>query len=98
MWLVLLLQRGKSYTYDFSKQVKLMEISRKECQRKGWKDKDHRTDCKMLQNADLRNLFAFKWHKFDGPVRFPLPSSDGDRVKVVAGKVHKRALQTIPEA
>jgi len=48
---------------------------RQTCQKKAWKDKDHKTDCKILK-TDVRSLFTFKWHEFNGPVSFPLPTAD----------------------
>ena len=57
----------------------------------GWKDKNHKIDCKMLKNADVRSLFTFKWHDFKVPVRFPLSSPD-DKVEGLSDKVGNMAV------
>ncbi|KAF9733941.1 hypothetical protein PMIN02_010897 [Paraphaeosphaeria minitans] len=44
------------------------------CQKAGWNDRNHKTDCKMLKDDNVHSIFAFRWHKFEEPVRFPLPS------------------------
>ncbi|KAJ4353926.1 uncharacterized protein N0V89_005657 [Didymosphaeria variabile] len=86
---VLYAQRGES---DVRPVVKVRGTSViKICQMTGWKDKNHKIDCKMLKNADVRVLFTFKWHDFKVPVRFPLSSLD-DKVERLADKAGNMAV------
>ncbi|OBT84645.1 hypothetical protein VE02_07063 [Pseudogymnoascus sp. 03VT05] len=43
-----------------------------DCQIRGWNEKDHKSDCKLLRDDDLKGLFSFDWDKFEDCVRFPL--------------------------
>lgn len=48
------------------------------CQQIGWNDRKHKTDCKALKDADLRDLFLLKWHEFQNFKTFPL---SGNRIQ-----------------
>ncbi|KAF2446333.1 hypothetical protein P171DRAFT_257552 [Karstenula rhodostoma CBS 690.94] len=58
------------------------------CQMTGWNNRNHKTDCKILRNDDVRSLFTFRWHEFEEPVRFPLPASD-ERMEDLTEKASK---------
>ncbi|WZH45890.1 SET domain-containing protein [Fusarium acuminatum] len=47
----------------------------KACQKVAWVEKDHKTDCKLLRDGDLKGLFSLKWDDFQDIVRFPLARS-----------------------
>ncbi|KAG5655627.1 hypothetical protein KAF25_009126, partial [Fusarium avenaceum] len=47
----------------------------KVCQKAGWVEKDHKADCKLLRDGDLKGLFLLNWDDFQDFVRFPLNSS-----------------------
>jgi hypothetical protein len=47
-------------------------VRNKTCQAAGWNEKEHKANCKLLKDPDLRGLFVLKWAKFDGYIRFPL--------------------------
>ncbi|KFY53223.1 hypothetical protein V496_07798 [Pseudogymnoascus sp. VKM F-4515 (FW-2607)] len=42
------------------------------CQIRGWNEKGHKADCKILRDADLKGLFSPNWNTFEGHVGFPL--------------------------
>ncbi|KAG8668065.1 hypothetical protein FPOAC2_10167 [Fusarium poae] len=44
------------------------------CQRFGWTEKDHKTECKLLNDGDLKGLLMLNESTFQGPVKFPLAS------------------------
>ncbi|KAI9774996.1 MAG: hypothetical protein M1840_000212 [Geoglossum simile] len=44
----------------------------KECQTVGWLHKNHKADCKVLKDKDVRGIFTLDWERFDGFVQFPL--------------------------
>ncbi|OBT60796.1 hypothetical protein VE03_09899 [Pseudogymnoascus sp. 23342-1-I1] len=45
------------------------------CQIKGWNEKDHKADCKILRDADLKGLFSLDLDKFEGHIEFPLSTT-----------------------
>ncbi|KAH9211167.1 hypothetical protein DL95DRAFT_465154 [Leptodontidium sp. 2 PMI_412] len=42
------------------------------CQVAGWNEKDHKANCKLLKDPDLRGMFILKWDEFDSHIQFPL--------------------------
>ncbi|KAF9767899.1 hypothetical protein IL306_014868 [Fusarium sp. DS 682] len=44
----------------------------KACQKVGWVEKDHKADCKLLRDGDLKGLFSLNWDDFEDFVSFPL--------------------------
>ncbi|KAK2053463.1 hypothetical protein LY76DRAFT_274506 [Colletotrichum caudatum] len=42
------------------------------CQIAGWNKKDHKSDCKLLRDPDLRGLCVLKWDELETHIRFPL--------------------------
>ncbi|KAF5637189.1 SET domain protein [Fusarium sp. NRRL 52700] len=42
------------------------------CQKTGWVKKDHKGDCKLLRDGDLKGLFFLNWDSFQEFARFPL--------------------------
>ncbi|KAH6613217.1 hypothetical protein C7974DRAFT_322137 [Boeremia exigua] len=51
---------------------RIQQFSGDACQRTGWVEKGHKTDCKMLKDSDLRGLFTLEWDKLDTRTHFPL--------------------------
>ncbi|RYC86242.1 hypothetical protein BFJ63_vAg10884 [Fusarium oxysporum f. sp. narcissi] len=45
------------------------------CQKAGWSEKDHKIDCKLLCNGDLKGLLSLNWDDFQDFARFPLARS-----------------------
>ncbi|TVY60112.1 SET domain-containing protein 5 [Fusarium oxysporum f. sp. cubense] len=45
------------------------------CQKAGWSEKDHKVDCKLLCDGDLKGLFSLNWDDFQDFARFPLARS-----------------------
>ncbi|KIW21822.1 uncharacterized protein PV07_12754, partial [Cladophialophora immunda] len=41
-----------------------------DCQRTGWNENNHKADCKLLKDADLKGLFSLHWDKFERRVKF----------------------------
>ncbi|KAK0647079.1 hypothetical protein B0T16DRAFT_414663 [Cercophora newfieldiana] len=66
---------------ELTSRTSLMKCSRcsmfwycnKDCQTRGWVDKGHKGDCKMIRSCGLRAMFMFDWNRFDGHIPFPLP-------------------------
>ncbi|CAG7556533.1 unnamed protein product [Fusarium equiseti] len=45
------------------------------CQRAGWIEKNHKADCKLLRDNDLKGLLSLDDNKGEGLVGFPMPLS-----------------------
>ncbi|EXK24746.1 hypothetical protein FOMG_18549 [Fusarium oxysporum f. sp. melonis 26406] len=45
------------------------------CQKAGWSEKDHKIDCKLLCDGDLKGLLSLNWDDFQDFARFPLARS-----------------------
>ncbi|KAL5590192.1 hypothetical protein FOBRF1_013749 [Fusarium oxysporum] len=45
------------------------------CQKAGWSEKDHKVDCKLLCDSDLKGLLSLNWDDFQDFARFPLARS-----------------------
>ncbi|CAF3542590.1 unnamed protein product [Fusarium graminearum] len=42
------------------------------CQKAGWAEKDHKEDCTLLQDGDLKGLLSLNEGKFESRVKFPM--------------------------
>lgn len=49
-----------------------MLIIDKTCQKAGWAEKDHKEDCTLLQDGDLKGLLSLNEDKFESRVKFPM--------------------------
>jgi hypothetical protein len=54
------------------------DVGAKNCQRRGWQEKGHQAGCKLLQDTDLKAMFALRWDEFHGHLSFPLSVEDSD--------------------
>ncbi|KAM5371624.1 hypothetical protein ACJZ2D_007904 [Fusarium nematophilum] len=43
-----------------------------DCQTKGWRDKSHKKDCKLLSDPDMKGMFRTAWDDVRGELHFPL--------------------------
>lgn len=50
-------------------------FQKKACQRTGWNENNHKADCKLLKDDDLKGLFSLHWDKFEHHLKFPLKTS-----------------------
>ncbi|KAM0364305.1 hypothetical protein ACHAPK_010783 [Fusarium culmorum] len=68
---VLVLQRGKTFPIHQRFSVIMLTID-EACQKAGWTDKDHKEDCTLLQDGDLKGLLSLNERKFESRVKFPM--------------------------
>ncbi|KAK4217463.1 hypothetical protein QBC37DRAFT_479665 [Rhypophila decipiens] len=50
----------------------LMWYCNSKCQQRGWDERGHKEDCKLLRDRDLKEMFKLRWDEFDDFVEFPL--------------------------
>ncbi|RGP81492.1 set domain [Fusarium longipes] len=43
-----------------------------DCQTRGWDEKGHKADCKLLRKENMKGLFLVKWNEFEKQISFPL--------------------------
>jgi hypothetical protein len=48
----------------------------KDCQIKGWQEKGHKKDCKILQDKDVVNLLRIEYSMWKGYYKFPISDED----------------------
>ncbi|KAH7205909.1 hypothetical protein DER44DRAFT_317826 [Fusarium oxysporum] len=74
---------GMRTCHACSKSAKLMKCAKcgffwycsQNCQLRGWNEKGHKADCKMLRDGNFKGLFSIKWGEFHNHISFPLRSS-----------------------
>ncbi|EXA01920.1 hypothetical protein NW765_003500 [Fusarium oxysporum] len=62
------------------KSAKLMKCAKcgffwycsQNCQLRGWNEKGHKADCKMIRDGNFKGLFSIKWGEFHNHISFPL--------------------------
>lgn len=46
-----------------------------QCQERGWNDKNHKADCKLLKDSDVHAMFTLDWDSFHDYLTFPMGNS-----------------------
>ena len=52
--------------------VELTDTGLQECQEIGWKDKNHKKDCKIIADSDFQEMSTMHWSIFWDFKSFPL--------------------------
>lgn len=50
--------------------IALIDTLLKDCQAKGWKEKDHKTTCKVLADSGFQEMMKLDFSTYNGPLKF----------------------------